>query len=95
MGGYAHQRWNGSVFREPKLKIQTEKRSRVCLSKNLIDYRKRLNLSRENLALNCEMDVKYLSRIENCSANASLDVLDKISDGTGIAAGKLITNLTN
>ena len=79
------------VFREPKLKIQTEKRSRVCLSKNLIDYRKRLNISREHLALNCEVDVKYLSRIERCSANASLDTLDKLSDGTGIAAGELIT----
>jgi len=37
------------------------------------------------------MDVKYLSRIENCSANASLDTLDKLSDGTGISASELIT----
>ena len=79
------------MYREPKLKIQVDKKSRVCLSKNLIDYRKRLNISRENLALNCEVDVKYLSRIENCSANASLDILDKLSDGTGISAGDLIT----
>ena len=79
------------MYREPKLKIEVDKKSRVCLSKNLIDYRKRLNLSRENLALNCEVDVKYLSRIENCSANASLDTLDKLSDGTGISAGDLIT----
>lgn len=79
------------MYREPKLKIETDKRSRLCLSENLIDYRKRLNMSRENLALDCEMDVKYLSRIENCSANASLDVLDKLSDGTGIAAGDLLT----
>lgn len=84
-----------TVYKEPKLNIETDKRSRACLSKNLIEYRKRLDISRETLALDCEMDVKYLSRIENCSANASLDVLDKISDGTGIAAGKLITNLTN
>lgn len=79
------------MYREPKLKIRVDKKSRVCLSKNLIDYRKRLNISRENLALNCEVDVKYLSRIENCSANASLDILDKLSDGTGISAGDLIT----
>jgi len=78
------------VYREPKLKIKTDKRSRICLSNNLIAYRKRLNISRENLALHCEMDVKYLSRIESCSANASLDTLDKLSDGTGIAAGDLI-----
>ena len=84
-----------TVYKEPKLNIETDKRSRACLSKNLIEYRKRLDISRETLALDCEMDVKYLSRIENCSANASLDVLDKISEGTGIAAGKLITNLTN
>ena len=79
------------MYREPKFKIETEKRSRLCLSKNLIDYRKRLNISREHLALNCEMDVKYLSRIEKCSANTSLDVLDKLSNGTGIAPGDLIT----
>ena len=78
------------MYREPKLNIQTDKKSRICLSKNLINYRRKLNLSRENVALNCEMDVKYLSKIENCSANASLDVLDKLSDGTGIAAGNLI-----
>lgn len=92
MGGCTYQRWSGAVYRAPKLNIQTDKRSRACLSKNLIDYRKKLNISRENLALNCEMDVKYLSRIENCNANASLDVLDKLSDGTGIAAGDLITD---
>ena len=86
------KRWSVAGYREPKLNIQTEKKSRICLSKNLIDYRKKLDISRENLALNCEMDVKYLSRIENCNANASLDVLDKLSDGTGIAAGDLITD---
>ena len=83
------------MYREPKLKAQTEKRSRVCLSKNLINYRKRLNISREHLALECEMDVKYLSRIERCSANASLDTLDKLSDGTGIAAGDLLSKEKN
>ena len=92
MGEYAYQRGGQAVYREPKLNIKTEKRSRICLSKNLIDYRKKLNLSRENLALSCEMDVKYLSKIENCRANASLDVLDKLSDGTGISAGNLITD---
>ena len=76
---------------ESNSKNPTEKRSRACLSKNLIDYRKRLNISREHLALDCEVDVKYLSRIETGSANTSLDVLDKLSDGTGIAAGELIT----
>lgn len=79
------------MYRAPKLNIQTDKRSRKCLSKNLLEYRKRLNLSRESLALNCELDIKYLSRIENCDANASLDVLDKLSHGTGISAGDLIT----
>lgn len=81
------------MYREPKFEIQTEKRSRVRLSQNLIDYRKRLNISREHLALECEVDVKYLSRIERCSANASLDVLDKLSDGTGIDASELISKL--
>ena len=91
MGEYMYQRWSRAVYREPKLKSRVDKKSRACLSKNLIDYRKRLNISRENLALNCEMDVKYLSRIENGSANASLDTLDKLSDGTGISASELIT----
>ena len=37
------------MYREPKLEIQTDKGSRVCLSRNLIDYRKRFNISREHL----------------------------------------------
>ena len=78
------------MYREPKLDIQTDKKSRICLSKNLLEYRKRLDISRETLALNCEMDVKYLSKIENCIANPSLDILDKLSHGTGIAACDLI-----
>ena len=94
MSEYVYQRGSKPVYREPKLNINTDKKSRICLSKNLICYRKNLNLSREHLALNCEMDVKYLSKIENCSANASLDVLDKLSDGTGISAGNLITDST-
>ena len=79
------------MYREPKTQVQTKKRSRECLSNNLKEYRKRLNISREYLALECEMDVKYLSRIESGRANASLDTLDKLSDGTGIAAKDLIT----
>lgn len=80
------------MYREAKAKIQTEKKSRFCLSKNLIGYRKELNISREYLALNCAIDIKYLSRIEKGSANASLDVLDKLSDGTKISPGDLITD---
>ena len=80
------------MYRETKTEIQTEKRSRLCLSKNLIDYRKKQNISREHLALECEIDIKYLSRIEKGSANASLDILDKLSDGTRISAGELITD---
>ena len=79
------------MYREPKIDIKVDNKSRRCLSKNLIDYRKSMGISRENLALNCDIDVKYLSRIENCSANASLDTLDKLSDGTGIASNKLIS----
>ncbi len=80
------------MYREVKLEIQTEKRSRFFLSKNLIEYRKKLNMSREHLALDCEIDIKYLSRIEQGSANASLDILDKLSDGTKISPGDLITD---
>lgn len=83
------------MYRATKWKIQTEKKSRFYLSKNLIDYRKKFNMSREILALNCEIDIKYLSRIEQGSANASLDILDKLSDGTQISPGELITDHQN
>ena len=73
------------MYREPKLKIQVDKKSRVCLSKNLIDYRKRLNISRENLALNCEVDVKYLSRIENdvMTDNGKHNLGEILENGSG------------
>ena len=75
---------------ETKSKIKAEKISRACLSKSLTNYRERQNISREHLAMECEIDVKYLARIESCSANVSLDVLDKLSSGTGIPAVILI-----
>ena len=80
------------MYRNVKIKAEIGEESRKRLSDNLIKFRKKNNMSREHLALVCDIDVKHLSRIERGTANASLDTLDKISEGTGIPVWILIAD---
>lgn len=78
------------MYRALRRRHQITETSRKILSENLIRYRTENNMSREHLALLCCVDIKYLSRIEWGTANTSLDILDKISNGTGIPAWELL-----
>ena len=80
------------MYRNTKIKTEINEESRKRLSDNLVRFRKENNMSRECLALVCGIDVKHLSRIERGTANASLDTLDKISEGTGIPVWLLIAD---
>ncbi len=48
-------------------------------------------MAREYLALECDITTKHLFMIEHGMASASLDVLDKISRGTGMSVAELLT----
>ena len=80
------------MYREVKLENAIKYQSRRRLSANLLNYRKENDMARESLALECEMDTKYLCKIEHGTASATVDTLDKLSDGTGIPVWKLVSD---
>ena len=79
------------MYKPVKLKKTIKYRSRRILSANLLKYRKKNDMARECLALNCEIDPKYLCKIEHGTAGATVDTLDKISEGTGIPVWELVS----
>jgi len=62
----------------------------LALSENIKKYRKAQGLSQEKLALASGIDRSYMSEIERCLANPSLDLLLKISNALKIETSKLL-----
>lgn len=60
-----------------------------CLCK----LRERKKLSQENVALLCEVDRTYISRIEKGRANPTIKTLRKISNALKIKLWRLLKNL--
>jgi transcriptional regulator with XRE-family HTH domain len=71
------------------MKLQP-KRLQKALSDNIKKYRKEKGLSQEKLALTSGVDRSYMSEIERCLANPSLDLLLKISNALDIEPSKLL-----
>ena len=49
------------------------------IGRTIVDIRASRNLSQEQLALECEMSVSYLRRIEHGTANATINELSRIA----------------
>ena len=79
------------MYRQTKAENHILKESRRNLSSSLRKLRADKNQSREDLALECGITPGYLLKIEHGAANASLDILDKISQGTGISVAELLS----
>lgn len=60
------------------------KRVRAILAKNLREARNRAHYSQQELANIAGINRTYLSDLENENANASVDMLVKITEGLGI-----------
>lgn len=71
------------------MKLQTKK-LQLALSNNIKKYRKEKGLSQEKLALASGIDRSYMSEIERCLANPTLDLLLKISNALGIEPSNLL-----
>lgn len=56
----------------------------------LKSIRKIRNLSQEQLALICNIDITYIERIENLKRNPRLIILQKIADGLEISLSELL-----
>jgi len=64
-----------------KVKLNDLKKA---ISLNIKKYRKAKNISQEKLALLSAIDRSYMSEIERCLANPSIDTLLRISNTLGI-----------
>lgn len=71
------------------MKLQPQ-RLQKALSDNIKKYRKEKGLSQEKLALASGVDRSYMSEIERCLTNPSLDLILKISNALDIEPYKLL-----
>ena len=63
---------------------------REILSQNMKKIREQNSLSQEELALNCGLHRTYISDIECCSRNVSIDNIEKIADALNTSASELL-----
>ena len=63
---------------------------REILASNIKKYRIALNMSQESLALECNLHRTYLSDIERCSRNVSIDNIAKIAKALKVDASDLL-----
>lgn len=61
-----------------------DKKNRKNVANTLKKYRTENSISQEQLASKCKVSQKYISGIENCSRAVSVDIIEKLSLGTGI-----------
>jgi len=57
---------------------------RERVAKNIIDYRKSVGLSQENLAKRSGVSRSHLGKIENARFSASIDTIEKIACALGV-----------
>ena len=63
---------------------------REILSQNMKKLRAQNSLSQEELALNCGLHRTYISDIDCCSRNVSIDNIEKIADSLNTSASELL-----
>lgn len=63
---------------------------RNILSRNIKTLRSEKGMSQEELAYLCELHRTYISDIECCTRNVSIDNIEKISNALNITASELL-----
>lgn len=63
---------------------------RLILSKNIKKYREIKKITREELSLLLGMDNSYISKLEKCKINASIDTIAKIANKLEIPIVELL-----
>lgn len=61
-----------------------------CLSQNIKRLRKERGISQEKLALRAEIDRSYMSELERCLANPSIEALLRISNALEVTPSELL-----
>jgi len=61
-----------------------------ALSSNIKRLRKEQGISQEKLALKADVDRSYMSQLERCLANPSIDAILRISNALEVAPSELL-----
>ena len=68
---------------------------RYILSKNIKIHRAKLGISQEELADLCDLHRTYISDIERCTRNVSIDNIEKIANALNVSPEKLLEATAN
>lgn len=63
---------------------------RLILSKNMKKYRGIVDISQEELAYRCGLHRTYISDIERCNRNISIDNIEKIAMALSVSPADLL-----
>lgn len=63
---------------------------KLALSDNIKRIRKEQGISQEKLALKADVDRSYMSELERCLANPSIDSLVRISNALNVSPSELL-----
>lgn len=64
--------------------------ARQILSNNIKKYRALEKLSQEELSFRCQLHRTYISDIERCSRNVSIDNIEKIANALNVSIADLL-----
>jgi transcriptional regulator with XRE-family HTH domain len=63
---------------------------KLALSNNIKRIRKEQGISQEKLALKADVDRSYMSELERCLANPSIDALMRIGNALDVSPSELL-----
>lgn len=63
---------------------------RFILSKNMKKYRGVVNISQEELAYRCGLHRTYISDVERCKRNISIDNIEKVATALSVLPADLL-----
>lgn len=63
---------------------------REVLSSNMKKYRTLLNLSQEDLAFKCDLHRTYISDVERCQRNISIDNIERLAIALNTSPSSLL-----
>lgn len=63
---------------------------RQILSTNIKKYRLKQNMSQEDLAFKCDLHRTYISDVERCNRNISIDNIAKIASALHVSPADLL-----
>lgn len=64
--------------------------ARKILAHNIKKYRQIENLSQEELSFRCHLHRTYISSIERCNRNVSIDNIEKIANALHVTSADLL-----